>query len=305
MDIDDSRLLHRRELLTAGFADDELRQRLRSGALVSVRRGSYIAPAALPSTPEGRHAVLVRAAVRGLAAGSVVSHVSAVVLHGLPVWGVDLGRVHITRNRRSGARVGADLHVHAAPLDPAEIGMIGGVLVTLAARAVLDVLRVVPFEQGVVVADAALATGVVTAQQLDDAAAAAAGRPGMPRARRVLAFADAGGRSVGESRSRVAMLRMGIPTPRLQWEVRAAAGHRIGFADFGWPEFGTVGEFDGAVKYGRLLRPGQQPGDAVFAEKLREDAMRDEDLRMVRWTWSDLHAFNGVARRLRRAFDAT
>ena len=80
-----------------------------------------------------------------------------------------------------------------------------------------------------------------------------------------------------------------------------AAGELIGYTDFGWPQLRTVGEFDGQVKYGRLLRPGQEPGDAVFAEKLREDRLRDQGLSVVRWTWSDLARFAPVADRLRRA----
>jgi hypothetical protein len=63
----------------------------------------------------------------------------------------------------------------------------------------------------------------------------------------------------------------------------------------------TVGEFDGQVKYGRLLPPGQEPGDAVFAEKIREDEIRATGLAVVRWTWGDLPRFETVAERLRRA----
>ena len=54
------------------------------------------------------------------------------------------------------------------------------------------------------------------------------------------------------------------------------------------------------IKYGRLLEPGRTAADAVVAEKLREDALRDQGLRVVRWTWSDLAHFNTVATRLRR-----
>ncbi|MGH3564545.1 MAG: hypothetical protein ACRDRH_00645 [Pseudonocardia sp.] len=82
----------------------------------------------------------------------------------------------------------------------------------------------------------------------------------------------------------------------------SAAGLGLGRVDFGWPGLRTVGEFDGRVKYGRLLRPGQDPGDAVFEEKRREDLIRDEDLRVVRWIWNDLRTFDEVARRLRRAY---
>ena len=55
------------------------------------------------------------------------------------------------------------------------------------------------------------------------------------------------------------------------------------------------------MKYGKYLRPGQDPGDAVFAEKQREDRIRDEGLRVVRWIWDELRRFGEVSERLRRA----
>jgi hypothetical protein len=118
----------------------------------------------------------------------------------------------------------------------------------------------------------------------------------------VVAFADGRSGSVGESRSRVAIDAAGLPPPVLQWEVFAASGVFIGRVDFAWPMFRTVAEFDGKVKYGRLLRPGQDAGEAVYEEKRREDALRDEDLRMVRWGWLDIDPFTETAARLRRAF---
>lgn len=85
-----------------------------------------------------------------------------------------------------------------------------------------------------------------------------------------------------------------------QWEVVTRGGRSLGRVDFAWPRFRVVAEFDGKIKYGRLLRPGQDAGDAVFEEKVREDAIRDEDLRMTRWTWRDVAPFDEVATRLRR-----
>ena len=75
----------------------------------------------------------------------------------------------------------------------------------------------------------------------------------------------------------------------LQFEVRNECGTIVGIADMAWPDHGVLGEFDGKVKYGRLLRPGETPGDAVFREKQREDEMR----RLTGWVfvrliWSDL-----------------
>lgn len=115
----------------------------------------------------------------------------------------------------------------------------------------------------------------------------------------MVASADGRSDSVGESRSRIALHRAGLPPEVLQWVVTAADGRFLGKVDFGWPGRRVVGEFDDKVEYGRLLPPGQAPGDAVFAEKLREDRLRDEGLAVVWWTWSELSAFTPVAARLR------
>ena len=66
---------------------------------------------------------------------------------------------------------------------------------------------------------------------------------------------------------------------------------------------GAVGEFDGEIKYGRLLKPGQSPGEVVFAEKVREDRIRATELGMARWVWDELGpAFGPVAARIRAQF---
>jgi hypothetical protein len=41
----------------------------------------------------------------------------------------------------------------------------------------------------------------------------------------------------------------------------------------------------------------------VFAEKRREDALRDHGLEVVRWVWDELDPFDLVAARIRRAFE--
>jgi hypothetical protein len=293
------KITRREELLAAGVAEHEVRRMVRVGELAPLRRGAYSA-VPLPSLPEQRHELTVRAAVPELAPNAVVSHASAAVLHGMRLWAVPLRQVHVTRARRSGARRSRVLHVHAAPLDPDEIEEVDGILVTTPARTVIDLARMLPFELAVVVADGALHLEQVTPAELALALQRCVRRPGAPQARRAIAFADGGAMSVGESRSRVAMHRAGLPSPVLQWKVPT----RLGTAevDFGWPQFRAVGEFDGKVKYGRLLKPGQDPGDAVFEEKIREDALRDEDLRVARWIWAEIDHFDPVAERIRRAF---
>lgn len=298
-------LAFRSALLDNGWTDPELRRKLRSGSITPVRRGSY-RTGTEPDTPEARHALLVRATVPHLAPGWVVSDVSAAVLLGLPVWNLPLDRVHVTRDGTGGGRVTRGVHRHLAPLDPSEIVRVDGIRVTSPARTVVDTASRAPFEQAVVVADAALAPrpgGPLTDRVALTAAVDRSARHGRAAARRAVAFADGGGRSPGESRSRVAMWRAGLPAPVLQYEVRTADGRLVGTVDFGWPELHTVGEFDGRIKYGgRLLRPGQDAADAVYEEKLREDGIRAEDLAMTRWTWPDIDPFTAVADRLRGRF---
>jgi hypothetical protein len=131
---------------------------LRDGSLHAIRPGAYVA--GLADDPAVQHTLLVRAALAELSPDAVVSHVSAAVLHGLRVWGIPLNRVDITRpRRRSGARQGNRVHVHCAPLDADEIGLVEGVPVTSVPRTVVDVARTAGFEQAVVVADSALEAG--------------------------------------------------------------------------------------------------------------------------------------------------
>lgn len=255
----------RRDLLADGVTERELRRRLRCGDLTALRRGAYLETAAsLPTSPLGppeqRHLADLHAVLPDLAPDAVVSHVSAALMYGLPVWGLTLGRLHWTRPRRSGARLGTVAHVHAAPLATDEICCVEGMVVTSIARTVVDIGRSESFAAAVSVADAALHRHLVTPAELTVAVARAGRRPGTPAAARVVKFADARSMSVGESRSRIAIRDAGLPTPELQWKVVSRDGVVLGVVDFAWPELRTVGEFDGRVKYGRLLRPGAATG---------------------------------------------
>jgi hypothetical protein len=294
-----SDLVFRPALHAAGITDDELRRLRVQRRLTVVRRGAYVQTDD-PRLDDAvaRHALAVRAAVRHLSPDAVVSHVSAAVLHGLTLWDVPLGRVHVTRCRRSGGRCTKSLHVHTVGLDADEIVEVDGIAVTSVPRTLADLARTLPFEPALVVADAALHRHRATPAAFAEAVARAAGREGSPPARRVAAAADLRAESPGETRSRVAMARVRLPPPALQHEVPELRA----VTDFYWEEFRTVGEFDGKTKYGRSLRPGEDPGEAVYREKRREDALRDLGLKVVRWTWDELATFAAPAERLRRAF---
>jgi hypothetical protein len=270
--------------------------------LTRVRRGAYV-DGTLPATEVARHVLLVASTLPALRRPAVVSHQSAAVLHGLPLWGVRLDQVHVTRRPPASSQTTGPLRIHVARLLDDEVTEVGGVPVTDVARTALDLARSLPFEAAVIVLDAALNNETVQKDVLERRLLDIAGTRGSRHAARVLSFADKRSESVGESRSRVLLSDLGLAPSTLQHPVRSAGGWLIGRADFAWEDVRVVGEFDGRVKYGRLLRPGQDPGDVVFEEKRREDAFRDADWEVVRWTWRDLTTPGVVGARVRRAQD--
>jgi len=284
----------------AGLTTKELLRGTRRGELVRLRRGWYLVAEQVPPDPVGRHRQLLHATCPLLAPGSVVSHLSAAVLHGLPVWREQLSHVQVTRTDGRGKRRG-NVHVHVAPLTDAEVVEVDGLAVTSVARTVVDLARTLPLDRAVAAGDAALRAGTGTTT-LGEALDAAAGRPGVAAARRAVDLLDARSESAGESCSRVLLHRIGLPPTSLQHEVLDETGRLVARADFGWEEHRTLGEFDGRVKYEQLLRPGETAGDAVWREKWREDAIRDLGWQVVRWGTSQLADEQQLRDRLLRAF---
>ena len=114
-------------------------------------------------------------------------------------------------------------------------------------------------------------------------------------------MARPGSESIGESRGYWLCRVFHLPAPKPQFKVVRRRGVLKGTCDWGWPEHGLLGEFDGRIKYGRLLKPGQEPGEVVFAEKRREDLLRElTGYGMVRLIWSDYERPRATAARIER-----
>jgi hypothetical protein len=256
------------------------------GLLHRVRPGVYVDRVAYEAcSPEQRHLVAMRSLAAVASSPPVFSHWSAAVLHGLPVLGRDrLGRVHVTvGDAADRGLVGVAAHV--APLESGERSLIGPLLATSAARTVVDVARVSPFEGGVVIADGALHSGLAV-ELLEDAVAEATSRTGWRKAQAVVAFADGDAESAAESCSRVTMLRIGIARPVLQWKVFDRRG-LAGRLDFGFLWVPAGGETDGEQKYRDAMMAPTGAADAVITEKRREDRVRLEVPRLGRWGYAE------------------
>jgi predicted transcriptional regulator of viral defense system len=286
----------RSDVLAAGYSDAELRRRLRRGQWGRLSRDAFVERSGWPvdESPWDRarrlHLLTVRAVTERLE-DVVVSHQSAAVLHGLPTWGLDLDRVHVTRSTGR-VRSAGTLSVHRSPLDADEITEVDGLRVTTVDRAITEAACTASYEVGVVLADAALREGLVSSEQLLRTADRHRHWAGSPAARAAARFADGLSESVGESRLRVLMDNFRLPSPRLQVEIRADNGELIGRVDFLLPS-DLVVEFDGALKYG-------ETAEAVMTEKWREDRIREQGYRVARVIWSDLDRPQATAARLLR-----
>lgn len=283
------------QAVAAGMTGTELGHARATGWVIRIRRGAYTLPARWRGADaEERHRLLVRAVGLQLSAPAVVSHVSAAVLHGLPLVDASLEEVHVTRpGPVSASRHQAGVWHHVGDLDP--IVTIGSLDVTDLAQTVFDHSRSSHDRGGLVVADAALARGLTPAA-LRDFVERHRDHPGSVRAARVAAMADGRSESPGETIARLAFHAIGMGPDELQWDVVTDQGTKR--TDFAWTRWGVVVEFDGRVKYGRLLKPGQDVSDVVLAERARELAIERTGWIVERFTWAEIHDLALVRRRL-------
>ena len=231
----------------------------------------------------GRHELLrVAATLAVTGSRSAGSHRSAALSYGLGLAGrgtdsaAEITRAPGGRGSYTG-RLGVLVHVAALPAD--HVVSYRGVLLTSVPRTVIDLARVLPFGEGVAVADSALHARLTSKTALAAVIADCPRWPGLRRAREVTAFSDARSESVLESLSRAVFHQAGLPPPDLQVWV-GDDGEVIGRVDFLWRRQRTIGEADGAFKY-------QTPGRAR-AQLDRDARLRTAGYEVVHFTWPEI-----------------
>lgn len=286
-------LLTRDALSRRGIAKDAER-----GLVRGLRRGVYVRTGDLADlSREEQHIVAIRAALATSTRPLVLSHWSAAVLHGLDVLGDRLDLVHVTFDDE-GARGLERVASHLFDLDAAEVVEVHGLLVTAPGRTVVDVAGAGTFDEGVVIADAALRAGL-SKETLALAVDLAGPRRATRRIAEAVRFADGDSGSAGESVSRVTMHRMGL-RPELQRRFSDHLG-LIGRSDFFFPHEEVIGEFDGRVKF---VDPRYAPDGAaakLWDEKRREDRLRARSKGFARWGWPEARDPRRLAPILRAA----
>lgn len=286
----DAGFFTRSEALAAGCTEREIARSARSGAWVRFRHGCYAFGDEWDPLDEiARHRIRSNAVLGSLQGGVALSHVSGMLRHGIDVWGVDLDRVHVTRLDGGPGRIEGDVVHHEGLVTAEDVVRVEGQRVLRAERCVLEAASRAPSETALCLLEAGLRAGAYDRQRLAAQFALMQHWPFVRHLHLPVAMADGRSGSIGESRGLWTFFATGIPAPERQHEVRTSTGELLGTTDWWWPAYGLLGEFDGRIKYGRLLRPGEAPGDVVFREKVREDRLREATgARMLRLTWADL-----------------
>lgn len=277
-----------------------LRRPHRNGALVRLRRGAYV-PADSEADLAGQILDRCTAVARQLRIYFAFSHQTAALLHGLPIFDRHADTVHVIQPNRPSGTQAADLVRHRVrELPTSDVASLYELPVTTLERTVLDCARGHPPAHALAVADAALRRLSGTTrfnwpgpaeleQQIRDRWRSRieemSPARGVVRARAVLAHADGRAESPAESQVRCLALAEGFLPPQLQARVSTTKG--IYYPDLLWSgdavrsNWRAVAvEYDGVAKY-------EAPED-LYAEKVREDALRSAGCLVIRATKVDL-----------------
>jgi len=253
---------------------DYLRREVKRNQLAKLRRGAYVSPAMQQRLDDrsiafdDRIRALAIAIHAQLRAPHAFSHETAAYLWGLRLWRTPT-HVHLRQESGASSHHAPDVRRHVGLLEP--LVSIDGLPVTDLIETTIDCLTTLPPLDGLVLADSALAAG----GQMPDLLRCLTGRAssrGQARARTVLAIADPGAESVGESWLRYVCAATGLPRPITQLRVNTHLGPY--YLDLVWPEYRVWIEFDGAVKYqDEAFGQNYSGKSALISEKRREDAL--------------------------------
>lgn len=254
-----------------GLSDAELLAAIRSGGIVRVRRGAYVAGEAWRvADPDERFRLRVCAIARSRP-GDALSHHAALAALGLPLWAYDTERVDLaTMTRRGSARNG--LHLH--PIDRVDVVAVEGVPAVGMAHAIVRTALTMGFECAVVAGDAALHRGLVTVDDLLAEVAKLSPHEGRARAHECVLRMDAKAESPGESRLRLIVQDLGLAYES-QVVLTDQGGDFVARVDL--LVEGVAVEFDGRLTYRAAEADKDDPaaaGRIVWLEKRREDSVR-------------------------------
>ncbi len=292
----------RKTYVADGYSDRALATMVRDGTLAKPRRGAYVSGPVWKGLDEaGRHSVRARAVLQQAVAEAALSHASGALEFDAPLWDISLHSVHTTRMDGRIGRQEAGVRQHAGAVEPGDVVERNGVAVMSPTRLSLEITTIADVEHSLVVINHLLHVGLTTPAELAARYRTMTQWPNTLTTDLVLRLANPAVESVGESRSLYLFFAQSLPLPEPQYEIKDASGRVVARVDFAWPGLGVFLEFDGKVKYEKLLKEGERASDVVIREKERETLICQlTGWRCIRITWADLCCPERTAALIRR-----
>ncbi len=305
IELDDVVVL-RCELLAEGYTDAHIRAKLRSGELHRVRHGSYVSGDLWARLSDAdRHRVLIRAVLKRAHPSTVVTHISAAVERGAPVWGIPLDTVHTTRADGKSGRREAGVAQHRGQLPSEHITEVNGIRVSVAPRCAVEVTSMTTVEPALITVNGMLHAGWLTVDEFAAMADELRYWPETLTTGLVLRLCEPLVESIGESRTDYLCWTHHLPRPTPQVKVFDEHGRLLGRVDFAWPELRVFLEFHGREKYELFRRPNETLEEYLMREKTREEQIcQVTGWTCIRITWADLENPVRTARRIRRILES-
>lgn len=296
----------RRDLVRDGVTDREIRAHVKSGEWHRIRPGAYCSGALWDGlSATDRYRLLCRAVLMKAHPSSVLTHVSAAVERGAPVWGIPLDEVHTTRTDGRGGRREAGVIHHRNVLPAEHVEMVNGVPVTVGARCAVETCTMAGVEAALVTVNGLLHSGQANLADVTAFAHDTRFWPESLSTTLVLRLADPRIESVGESRTCYFFFCHHLPRPEPQVVIHDEQGREFARVDFAWADLGVFLEFDGKVKYLEYRRDGESLEEFLLREKKREERI----CLLTGWvclriSWADLANPERLARRIRAVLDS-
>lgn len=191
------------EARACGYTNVSLHRLVANGDLFRARSGCFVDGRLLGgASSETLHALTARAVSPGYRQPHAISHVSALVVLGLPLLNLTADAVHLTLTGPGLLRTLRGLRVHPE-LPDSVVRHRGGARVVHPAVAIVQSAALTVITVGVAATDAALHTGQVTKDDLEIALRIARLGPGRADARAAIDLAAGLAESPGESWTRV------------------------------------------------------------------------------------------------------
>jgi hypothetical protein len=288
----------RADARACGYPDPDIDSLLDTGSWRRVRPGTYAAHRALTLvTNEVLHLRKVYRVLRSGGPAVFASHQSAAALHALPLWGLDLSRVHVTAPHGRGGCVGG-VHRHIRdPVGPG-IQVWNKLRMVSPARAIVEVAASSPAAPAVVLTEAALYAGLVTNRSLKRAAA----DHGNERAIAMLDQVGAESASVAESRLRLILADGGLPAPSSTPppDVDPSESTTLETTSLWFPDERTVVEFEPRFPF--WCEENEPDDDDLPPAATMPDPAAPDPLERCWITWPELNDPTLVIDRVRASF---